>query len=40
MANDSDCKSFKYKTKLLENTKTDGANGILKNTAVTAPLKI
>ena len=30
IANDNNFKSFKYKTKLLENTITDNANGILK----------
>ena len=39
VANDSNFKSFKYKTKLLENTEADGANRILKNTAIVLPLK-
>ena len=32
-------KSFKYKTKLLRNTRADGANRILKNTTVSVTLK-
>ena len=39
IANDNNFKSLKYKTKLLESTEADGANGILKNTAIVAPLK-
>ena len=31
--------SFKYKAKLLGNTEADGANGILRNTTITVPLK-
>ena len=37
--NNNDLKSLKNKAKLLENTEVDGANGILRNTAITAPLK-
>ena len=29
----------KNKVKLLENTEVDGANGILRNTTITVPLK-
>ena len=39
IANDNNFKSFKYKTKLLENTITDNANGILKNAASAVSLK-
>ena len=39
IANDNDFKIFKYKTKLLRNTVTDGANGILKNAAIAVRLK-
>ena len=39
IANDNNFKSFKYKTKLLENTMTDNANGILKNVTSAVSLK-
>ena len=39
IVNNNDLKSLKNKAKLLENTEVDGANGILRNTAITAPLK-
>ena len=39
IANDNNFKSFKYKTKLLENTITDNANGILKNATSAMSLK-
>ena len=39
IANDNNFKSFKYKTKLLENTITDNANGILKNAASAVSLQ-
>ena len=32
-------KSFEYNTRLLRNTETEGANGILKNTTVAVLLK-
>ena len=35
----NDFKSFKYKAKLFAETEADGANGILKNTATSLPLK-
>ena len=38
IANTNHSKSFRYKTKLLENNEADGANRILKN-AVSLPLK-
>ena len=34
-----DFKSFKNKTKLLGNTKTDGDNGTLKNATIVFPLR-
>ena len=37
--NTDDFKSFKYKAKLLENTETDGNNGILKNATIAVPSK-
>ena len=39
IANTNNFKSFKYKSKLLENTEADGANGIPKNAAIAVPLK-
>ena len=39
IANTDNFKSFKYKAKLLTNTVTDTANGILKNTTIAVPLK-
>ena len=39
IAIDNNFKSFKYKAKLLENTKPDGANGMLKNAATVVLLK-
>ena len=39
IVNNNDLKSLKNKTKLLENTEVDGANGILRNTTITTPLK-
>ena len=39
IANNNNFKSFDYKDKLLENTKVEGTNGILKNAASTALLK-
>ena len=39
IANDNNFKSFEYKVKLLGNTVTYDANGILKNETVPAPLK-
>ena len=39
IADKNNFKSFKYKTKLFENTAVDGDNSMLKNAAVTAPLK-
>ena len=39
IANDNNFRSFKYKTKLLENTITDNANGILKNVTSAVSLK-
>ena len=39
IANDNNFKSFKYKTKLLENNITDNANGILKNVTSAVSLK-
>ena len=39
IANDNNFKSFKYKTKLLENTITDNANEILKNATSAVSLK-
>ena len=39
IANDNNCKSLKYKAKLLGNTEADNANGILKNTTIAVPLK-
>ena len=35
----NDFKSFKYKSKLLESTEADGANGILKSATIPVPLK-
>ena len=37
--NTENFKSFEYKTKLLRNTETEGANGILKNTTIAVLLK-
>ena len=37
--NTDDFKSFSYTAKLLWNTEADNSNGILKNAAVTVPLK-
>ena len=37
--NNNNCKSFEYKTKLLGNSESDGANGILKNATIAVPLK-
>ena len=37
--NTDNFKSFKYKSKLLENTETNRANGILKNPTIPVPLK-
>ena len=39
IANTNNFKSFMYKSKLLENTEADGANGILKNAATAMLLK-
>ena len=39
VANTNDFKSFKYKTKLLENTEDDNANGVLKDATIAAPSK-
>ena len=39
IANTDNFKSFKYKAKLLGNTVVEGANGILRNTTITVPLK-
>ena len=40
IANNNDFKSLKNKAELLENTEIDGANGILRNKTITAPLSI
>ena len=39
IANDTNFKSFKYKTKLLGNTETDGDNGILEHATIAVSLK-
>ena len=39
IADSNNFKSFMYKAKLLENTRANGANGILKNTPFAVPLK-
>ena len=39
LANTDDFKSFMYKSKLLENTEGDGANGILKLATIAVSLK-
>ena len=39
ISNSDSFNSFKYKKKLFENTKTDAANGILKNAIIVASLK-
>ena len=39
IASDENFEYFKYKTKLLENTIADGANGILRNAVIAMPLK-
>ena len=39
IANDKNFKSFRYKTKLLGNTVANAAYGILRNAAITVPLK-
>ena len=37
--NNNNSKSFEYKCKSLGNTVADGANGILRNSTITVPLK-
>ena len=39
IGNKKSFKSFKYKNKLIGNTEVNGANGILKNAAISVPLK-
>ena len=39
IANDNKFKPFKYKTKLLENTEANRANGIFKNATIPKPFK-
>ena len=39
IANTNNFTFFMYKAKLLENTESDGANGILKNATTAVPLK-
>ena len=39
IANNANFKSFECKTKFIGNTEGDGANGILKHTTLTVPLK-
>ena len=39
VVNTANFKSFKYKTKLLGNTKANGASGILRNARIDVPLK-
>ena len=39
IGNKKSFKYFKYKNKLIGNTEVNGANGILKNAAISVPLK-
>ena len=39
IANNNNFKSFEYKSKLLETTVADGANGILRNATIAVPFK-
>ena len=39
IVNNNNFKSSMYKAKLLENTQTDGTNGVSKNAAFAVPLK-